>query len=208
MHNLDRVLGPQQMFNEMEFENGPFGAEFESDGEGAMLNEEALAAELLTVSNEEELEQFLGGLIKKAASGISSFAKSSAGKALGGVLKQVAKTALPTVGGALGSLIPIPGVGTAVGTMAGKALASALEFETGLSAEDREFEVAKQVVRLAGDAARTAAQAPAGANPAAVAMQAVKTAMQGAGASASAGGAQAQSGRWVRRGRHIVLLGV
>lgn len=208
MHNLDRVLGPQQMFNEMEYETGPFGAEFESDGEGAMLNEEALAAELLTVSNEEELEQFLGGLIKKAASGISSFARSSAGKALGGVLKQVAKTALPTVGGALGSLIPIPGVGTAVGTMAGKALASALEFETGLSAEDREFEVAKQVVRLATDAARTAAQAPAGSNPAAVAMQAVKTAMQGAaGAGATAGG-QAQSGRWVRRGRHIVLLGV
>jgi uncharacterized protein (DUF697 family) len=58
-------------------------------------------------------------------------------KPLGGVLKGVAKKALPFVGGALGSIIPIPGVGTAVGTAVGSAASKLLEAELeGLSPED------------------------------------------------------------------------
>lgn len=230
MHNLDRVLSNQEMFETGEFENFETGQnEYahetfnEYQGESGQfpgqMSEMELAAELLSVSSEAELEQFFGKLIGKAFKGVKAFANSSVGKTLGGALRQVAKTALPSVGAALGSMIPIPGVGTAIGSMAGNALASALEMESGgVSSEDREFEVAQQVVRLATQAAQSAAQAPANANPNAVASQAVKSALQAIqprAASVSAPGrpgsaavpAGLRSGRWFRRGNAIVLVG-
>jgi hypothetical protein len=95
---------------------------------------------------------------------------------VGGVLKGLAKTALPWVGGALGSMIPIPGVGTALGRFAGKALASALEMETGgLDPEQGELEMARRFVRIAGSAAQDAAQGDG--SPAALRM-AVQNAMR------------------------------
>lgn len=214
MHNLDRILNSQKSFSETEFEAGPFGSEFEFEDEdenngGAVMNEESLAAELLSVSNEDELEYFIGGLLKAVVPAVKNFAQSSAGKAIGGALKSAAKAALPTVGAALGSAIPIPGVGTAIGGMAGKALAQALEFEAGGGGADQEFEAAKQVVRLGAEAAKSAAQAPPGANPNAVAMNAVKSALrtiQGGGMPGAQG--HGASGRWIRRGRQIVLFGV
>src|SRR5262245_10096582 len=50
-----------------------------------------LASELLEITSEQELEQFLGGLFKKVARGVGTFIKSPVGRALGGVLKGVAK---------------------------------------------------------------------------------------------------------------------
>jgi hypothetical protein len=109
--------------------------------------ETELAMELLSVSSEAELEQFLGNVFKKAWQGIKKVAKP-----LGGALKGIAKAALPMVGGALGSFIPIPGVGTALG--------SALEVELNelgeMAQEDRELETARRVVRIAGTAAKLA----------------------------------------------------
>jgi uncharacterized protein (DUF697 family) len=132
-----------------------------------------LATELLEVTNEAELEQFLGGLIKKAASGVGSFMKSGVGRALGGVLKNVAKTALPLAGGALGSLIA-PGVGTALGSKLGSMASKMFEVELeGMNEQEAEFEVARRYVRLAASAARNAALAPPAAPPQAVARAAV-----------------------------------
>lgn len=163
--------------NEYEGENFEFGQELfgemsgEYEGE-ASLNETMemeLAAELLSVTNEAELEQFLGGLFKKAA----GFIKSPVGRALGGVLKGIAKKALPVVGGALGSFIA-PGIGTSIGSSLGSAASNLFELEMeGLSNEDREFEVARRVVRLASTAARHAAKAPANVNPVQVARKSV-----------------------------------
>ena len=122
--------------------------------------EMALAAELLSVSNEHELEQFLGGLIKSAGRAVGSFVRSPVGQALGGVLKDAARQALPIVGGAIGSA-----VGGSSGGDIGRQLASTagrvfgLELE-GLSGEDQEFEVARRFVRFAGAAAGRAAVAP------------------------------------------------
>ena len=223
MHNLDRVLSQQEVFGDNEYLGNEFEAfadeysdEFETDGESdGEFDEAELAAELLTVSSEAELDQFFGKLFKTVSKGVSTLAKSPVGKIVGGALKQAAKSALPSVGAALGSMIPIPGVGTALGGMAGKALASALEMETaGLSAEDSEFEMAKGIVRMAANAAQTAARAPAGSNPTAVANTAIRGAIrsvatQGGGAARAAGGtARATQGRWIRRGRQIILLGV
>lgn len=163
-----------------------------------------LAYELLAVSNEEELDQFLGKVFSGVWKGIKKVG-SKVGKVLkplGGVLKGVAKTALPFVGGALGSFIPIPGVGTALGSALGGALGKALEAETmGLDAPERELEMARRFVRIAGSAAQRAAQARPDADPHALARRAVTDALRAHVPAA----AQGQSGTWQRQGGRIVV---
>ena len=78
-----------------------FESEFEWTGEasGEVLGEGEimeLAAELLEVRDEQELDRFLGDVFKK----VKAFAGSSAGKAIGGMLKGVLKKALPVAGAA------------------------------------------------------------------------------------------------------------
>jgi hypothetical protein len=237
MHNIDRTVGETgfEFGNEFGQESFEFGNEtfefgnetFEFGNESGEMHEALemeLATELLSVGNEAELEQFLGGLFKKVASGVSNFAKSSAGKALGGMLKSVAKKALPIAGAALGNLV-VPGVGGAIGGklagMAGKAFGLELE---GLSPEDREFEVARAYVRFASDAARRTARSPQlSYQP----QQAARSAMiesarryapglmsspasyggNAYGGNTPSGGGR-NSGRWVRRGSSIIIYGI
>jgi uncharacterized protein (DUF697 family) len=97
---------------------------------GAEAPVERLAADLLEVGSDEELDQFLGDLVNKAVSGIKSFASSPIGKTLVGGLKSIAKTALPMAAGALGNLV-VPGVGGAIGGALGSAAANAFEGEEG-----------------------------------------------------------------------------
>lgn len=110
---------------------------------GEVFNESEvmeLAAELLEVTNEAELDRFLGNLIKKAGSALGKVVKSPIGQAVGGVLKGVAKKALPIAGGALGAYFGGPlgaKIGSGLASAAGSALG--LELET-LNQEDREFE--------------------------------------------------------------------
>jgi hypothetical protein len=130
-----------------------------------MLMQEAeemeLATELLEVSNEHELDQFLGSLISKVGKGLGDFVKSPVGQALGGVLKSAAKAALPIAGSALGGLVGGPAGAALGGNLASSAgHMFGLELE-GLSSEDREFEVARRFVRLAHHAALIAAKAAA-----------------------------------------------
>jgi hypothetical protein len=207
MHDLDRTF--------MELENAEAESGEAESGEVFSETElQELAAELLSVSNEQELEGFLGDLIKKAGSAIGAAVRSPVGQALGGVLKSVAKQALPVAGAALGNLI-VPGVGGAIGGKLASAAGSmfGLELE-GLSQEDREFEVAKQFVRLAGDATTHAVQ---GAQQGQSVAQAVKEAVTSAAQKFAPGllqqqgagvGNHKQHGRWIRKGHTIVLLGV
>jgi hypothetical protein len=227
MHDIDRTQleAESDAFESDQFE---FTEELDLQGDMEMegpfdeAEEMDLAAELLSVSSEEELEQFLGKLIRRAWRGIRKVgsAVGRVARPLGGLLRGVAKKALPFVGGALGSFIPIPGVGTAVGTALGSALGKALEAELeGTDPEDREFEMARRFVRLAGTAARQAALAPSGVDPQAAARRAVIAAARqhvpsistAAGATTPApmlSGRRARSGRWVCRGHRIILLGV
>jgi uncharacterized protein (DUF697 family) len=222
------------------------------------MTEMELASELLEITNEEELEEFLGKLVRGVAKGVGGFIKSPAGKALGGILKNVAKKALPVVGGALGSFVA-PGVGTALGSKLGSLASGLFEVELeGMDPEQAEFEVARRVVRLSAAAAKNVAQAPPNANPSAVARAAVVSAARRhapglvrsrgqsrrpptrrpAGSRPRPGGSwattepyggdddgwgaddstdfgdrsygssgRAQSGRWVRRGRKLIILG-
>jgi hypothetical protein len=125
-------------------------------------DEMQLASELLEITSEEELEQFLGNLFRTVGRAVGNFVRGPVGRALGGVLKSVARTALPIVGGALGSIVA-PGVGTALGGKLGS-MASRL-FEVELEAmpqEEAEYEVARRIVGLSAAAARNAAMARPG----------------------------------------------
>jgi hypothetical protein len=177
MHDIDTI----RMEYEHEGEGFNYEGEFEMEAPLNETEEEVLASELLGVTSEAELDQFFGKLFKrvsKGVKGVGKFLSKNAGP-LAGALKGIAKTALPTVGAALGSAIPIPGVGTAIGGMLGNAASNMLEAELeGLNDEDREFEMAKRVVRLTGQAAKAGARRPPTMNRRGAILAALKDAMR------------------------------
>ena len=151
------------------WESGESGTGYEGEGEAESLEAE-FASRLLEVSTEAEMDRFLGDLAKSVVKGASSFIKSPIGKALGGVLKNVAKTALPAVGGALGSLV-LPGAGTAIGAKLGSlagGLLEAGEAET-MGEAEAQYEAAQRYVRFARSAYGLAASAPRNIPPRSVA---------------------------------------
>lgn len=190
--------------------------EFGSDAGFAGTLDEAdemeLAAELLEVSDEAGLDQFLGSLIRKAGRAAGQAIRSSTGRALGGMLKGAAKKALPHIGRTLGGYF-----GGSAGADAGADIADQagrifdLELE-GLSPEDKEFELARRFVRFASNAAQRAEVLSPSEPPQAAARNAtVAAARQHApgliadpGTSHTAPPSRTQ-GRWQRRGRTIVI---
>ncbi len=167
-----------------------------------------LAAELLEIRDEAELEQFLGDLIKRAGHAIGQVVNSPVGKAIGGALKSVAKTALPIAGTALGAYFGGP-LGAKIGGGLANAASNALGLELeGLSNEDREYESAKQFVNLAGEAVKNAlAQPPTAPNIQAAIQKAMQTHAPGLMNNRGAKG-KTMSGTWQRHGNTIVLKGV
>jgi hypothetical protein len=207
---------------QMEFYGGPAKHFPRKRGVLSDSEEMELAAEFLEVANEDELEQFLGDLIGGIGSTLGKIVNSPIGKAVGGVLKDVAKTALPIAGGALGTFVggPIGGmIGSNLASVAGSALGLELE---GLSPEDREFEATKQFIRFAGQTVANALEAEsqvgAYADPEAVAhaaaVEAARIHAPGLMDIAGAGGHEphhhfrSHEGRWVRHGHRIILFGV
>lgn len=203
---------------EMTYENDEF--EFDQAKWGEIFDENELmelTAELLEVNDEAELDLFLGNLIKKAGSAIGKVVKSPIGRAVGGVLKGVAKKALPIAGGALGAYFGGPlgaQIGSGLASAAGNALG--LELET-LSQEDLEFEGGKQFIRFAADTIKNAASAPPSADPRSIAQSAATIAAQkyapnllgpgsGAAAATPRRHGRKHSGRWVRQGRNIIIV--
>ena len=231
------LYGEDAEFDEAEdFEFGGEEVEtFETAEELDETEEMELASQLLEITDEAELDQFLGRLIKRAGRAVGQFARSGAGRALGGILKSAAKKALPILGSAIGGYVGGPAggrVGSQLAANAGGLFGLELE---GLSEEDQEFEVARRLVRFSDAAAKNLASAPSTLSPQqaanAAAIAAAKRHAPGmiraAGASAagtSAGcpncgkagnghGSQgcpkcgkARSGRWIRRGPHIIIV--
>lgn len=229
MHDLDRVMfesetgiaggGPHHEFLEVlgEVVAGETSQEAYESHESAQnleTYETELAAELLEVSNEEELDQFLGKLLSRAAGAARSFVRSPVGQQLGGVLKDAAKKALPIVGGAVGDWAMPGGTGQTAGTRIGLAAGNLLGLELeGLSNEDKELEVARGFVRFANAAAQSAARSYRGGPPGAVVRRAVTAAatQHAPGLLPPSGGSTPnvarRSGRWVREGDAIVIYG-
>lgn len=169
-----------------------------------------LTSELLEINNEQELDYFLGDLIKKAGNAVGKFVKSPVGKAIGGVLKGVAKFGLPIAAGTVGTIFggPLGGmVGSGLASMGTKALGLELE---GLSPEDREFEAGRQFVRFAGETVKNALQAAPNADLDMVARAAAAEAahVYAPGLLNSTPLTTSSSGNWVRNGAVIVLYGI
>jgi len=225
MHDVGQILTEFEESAEYNFES-PESPEYEEESGApeSPFNEEAemeLAAELLGVQDEEQLDEFLGKLIKKAAGAVKKFAASPVGGSIFKILKGAAKTALPKLGALAGGAFGGPLGAKLGGSLAGAAgKAFGLELE-GLSPEDQEFEVARRFVRFAGAASQAATEAAATAPPRVAATRgAVAAARRHApgmvrqpgyrpgrryGGQCNCG--TAPSGQWVRRGADIVLLG-
>lgn len=221
VHDIDNIHY-ESLDDDEEYE-GLFENESESSyftGEGILDEDEemALAAELLNVTDDEELEQFFGKIFKKAKRWGKKLNRASGGF-LGRALRKVARRALPIVGGALGNFV-VPGAGGLIGarlaSRAGKMFGLELE---GMELEEQEFEVARKFVRFASQAAADTADNEAFMSP----QQAVKKAIASAaqlhapgllGSSRGSvrvrdhrGSGRGSGGRWVRKGRNIVLMG-
>ena len=219
MHDYDRISMESDFGNyESEFadETGPYG-EIYGETPFNEADELELASELLNVSNERELDQFIGTLIKKAGEAAGKFIKSPVGHALGGIVKGAAKSALPMLGGVVGNMV-LPGIGGAIGSKLASSAGSMLGLELeGLSQEDQEFEAARQIVRFAGAAASKAADAQHRTTPQQAAQAAATSAAQqhapgllrnnnSRSAGAKAQCAHKDSGKWIRKGNTIILL--
>ncbi len=228
-----------------EFGSGPFesqqyvgGLEMwgETDAESPFneAQEMELANELLGVTTEAELNQFLGNLIRQGARAVGGLIKSPTGQALGGFLKGAARQGLPILGRAVGTYFGGPAGGAIGGNLASSAgRIFGLELE-GLSQEEQEFETARRFVRFGGAAAKRASLATRTANPRQVARAAAIQAarrhapgllrrkrprppypgiqtpiLQPFDADQSpdvVSGTPVHNGRWIRRGPGIVIL--
>jgi hypothetical protein len=217
-------------YGELGYEQYEYPGEAEFGGQsGEVFTEQeeiALAAELLEINSEAELDQFLGRLAKRAAGAIGRAVTPQMRRQLLGILKGAAKKALPIAGTAVGNLIA-PGIGGMWGGRLGAAAGAAFGLELeGLSAEDQEFEVARRFVRMSGDAILNATQQPAMGSPVTAAQRAVLMSAQrhAPGLAAELSGTfeseeaefggyaprrygQRSRGQWFRRGNSIVLVG-
>lgn len=171
-----------------------------------------LAADLLEVADEAELDQFLANLIRRASQSAGLLLPRSTGRSLVEALKGAVKKASPHLGRAIGTHLNWGRGGDTGANLASQAArAFGLELE-GLSPEDQEFELARSYVRFAGDAVKRA--------------MTMRTASpQGAARSAIVAAAQQHApglinttpdrvhrfdrhnnGRWLRCGRTIVIV--
>jgi uncharacterized protein (DUF697 family) len=175
-----------------------------------------LAAELLSVGNEQEFDRYMNDLFMTANRAQFQPGSQELFGALGGLLKNLVRKALPIAGTALGNWM-VPGVGGAIGGQFGNLAARAFGLETeGLSPEDEQFEIARSFVRLAGAASQEAAQIPPGIPAEPAAQQALVMAAQRHAPGMMYDGQPAQGpyprrmpkrGTWTRRGNSIMLHG-
>lgn len=192
----------QREYGEMEFEDEVDDENGFSD-EVADTDAQELALELLQVQDEDELDEFLGSLVKSAARAGGRFLRSGVGQKLVGAAKNLAKRHLPSVAANIGGHFA-GDVGRRIGGKVGSFAASQLEVD------DSELEAAKTLVKAVVNAGKTAASADATTPAALVAKSALTQALkqQGGIGGAGASGAKHSRGQWIRRGTRIVLLGV
>jgi hypothetical protein len=181
-------------------------SEAEQEGEtGEVFNEAdvaELASRLLEVSDEAEFDQLLGGILTHAAQQVGGELSAALGQAVGGLLKSLAKQALPPAGTALG------------GGASPQAQMLGMELE-GLDEAEAEFECAKRFVRLAGETVRNAVESEPLGIPAHVAEAAVTTAAKVyapalpiSPAPTAASQQPRKTGRWVRSDDRIFALDI
>jgi peptidoglycan hydrolase-like protein with peptidoglycan-binding domain len=187
------------------------------------IEELAQAAELLTVTNERELDHFLGDLISDIGKTARGYAGSASSQTMGGILKSAAKQVLPLLSSVLhGDTSGLAGVKAGGPLMADGDKVFGLELGE-MSQEDREFETARRYVKFARHAVKRATEADPDLPPAEQAKAAVVEAakqyapgLESAAQSIVTGAEQPgvnphqhrRSGQWFRKGKDIVLQGL
>ena len=179
------------------------------------------AAELLSITGEEELDEFFSRLMRRAAGAARGILATQAGQQLKGLIRKTAGQALPLAGRAIGSYFGGSSGGDVGGTL-GNAASQLFGIETeGLSPEDQDLEVARRVVRLANDATQRLTAMPPSADP----RQAAGNALAAAAARHAPGLLRRRpraygdsydpfvckprrSGQWMRGNGDIILFGV
>jgi hypothetical protein len=161
-----------------------------------------LAAELLDVISEPELERFLSRLVAETALDAGGHVSRDTGRALVTVLRRTAERTLPTLTTALGDVGPTAAAGPSAAETAARVYGVEPE---GMSAEDRDYEIARQFLRFAQAATVRAARAAAAPAPAAAVIDAAVAAAGrefAPGLLPPARGAPKgrRTGPWVRKG--------
>jgi hypothetical protein len=184
--------------------------------------EQELAAELLGVTSDQELDQFLGRMLRRASTATGRKLRPSVVSALGGLFKRAVHRILPGAGGRFERLVASTRAGQTGQLSPGAVAMLGLEAE-GLSAEDQEFTAAQQLIRLGGGAAAQAAASPATASSEQLARRAVVAAartfapglVRPASHSTHSYSKRGQgctnrriTGAWERRGHRIILHGI
>ena len=196
---------------QMEF--GSAQAEFEDESALGVFDEAQelqLAANLLEVVNEEQLDRFLGDVIHEAENVTGRVVTPLQAQAVRDVLANSIHQILPTANLDHG-VPPQRPVGTQLGSglssMAGQVLGLELE---GLSPEDREFEAVRQFVRFAGETVKKTVEGSAGTDPHGEAHRAAVEAADAyaPGLFAAAPRVPGESGRWISCHGKIILFGV
>ena len=196
--------------------------QFEWGGEtGAVLNEAdemELASQLMEVNDEQELDQFLGALIRRAGRALGGLVRSPQGQAIGGILKGAVRQIMPHAATGLGTLVRRAARGAAQQRLAlspSPATALGMESETDGSGEPAVRR--RQAVRAGrrGHRQERAGGGPLrGAGGCRASRHRTGGKHTGARIDASTDGATrsrtigGMSGRWMRRGSNIVLYGV
>ena len=214
MHDLDRQqLERQEGLGEYGEATGTMGAELTE------AQELALASEVLEISNEEELEQFLGDLWNATKAAASKAYNSDVVKAAIPGLKAVGVAVLPKAAGWLANRYA-PGTGDMASAGVQAAVDQWLKEELeGLSGEDREFETARRYVRFVDDTFRRAAQTPDRVSPPVAAQVVLRDAarehvpglvpflvqLRNGSPVGGSGVEAAASGSWTRQGSLIVI---
>ena len=242
MHDLDRTTLDDHEFefeydDELEYEGyeedewETYDEELEYDDEefeyddqelememeyGSPLSEEEeyeLAAELLEIGTDEELDYFLRKAFRKARRFIKRKGRRFGRRLWRGAKRmgrRVARRALTLGGKALGGVIGGP-FGAAAGGFASRKAAKLLGLELeGMSPEDQEFEVAKRVVRFNAEMAKNIATAPENLPEEEVLRRAAKKAaakhLPGlVGRRGRKPRINKKGGRWYRKGNRIIL---
>lgn len=233
--------------DEFEFEEeyeDEFEFEFEEEYEDEYDDEEdsEMAYELLAAESDEEVDQFLGSLLKKAVSRIklpsfgrrrgrkrrprprprprAPFGRSPYGQQLKrnfvSSAKRFGRTMIPSLGRNLGGYFgnrwggPRGGqYGGGAGHNIGNWVVDRLGWELeGLAPEEQELKVAKKIIKIAKAAAKKAATTTKKAPPKVIIKAALKAAAKRhlAGSGKKSTGSR-YSGRWIRRGNKIVVMG-
>jgi hypothetical protein len=211
MHDLDRV--------QLEFD--PDAPVYDGSGGGGG-SEDELAAELLSLTGEDQLDEFIGRLVQQGARAAGRALRSDVGRAVAGTVRNAAvgaaRQGIPqlgqVVGGAIGSRLGSEDVGARIGRrLATTALnrAGLGDREVGVGDQEVEFEVARQVVRFAQETGRAAARIQDDGDARRVSLAAAAAAARRGSQPVQLTAPQVsggRSGRWVRKGNTIVVTPV